>query len=882
MADTTPSAGEAVRSKHADVTGWPSGTVTFLFTTIADGTRLWEQHRTIMPRAVARHEGIVRQAIAARGGVLFKIVGDNLFAAFGDAPSALAAARDAQRSLYQETWQLPVPLRVRMAIHTGASEPRDGDYLGPPLNRTARLLVASHGGQVLLSATTAQLVRDLLPTDAALRDLGAYRLRDLPHPESIYQLVCPDLPADFPPLQAVAAAAPRPQLLATKLYVPRPRPDLVARPRLFAQLDAGLHGVLTLICAPAGFGKTTLLADWLATRTEDRGLRTELGATVPSPQSSFLNTQVAWLSLDAGDNDAVRFWTYAITALDSLRPGVGESALAQLQAPQPPPIEIILTAVVNALSAQAPQLRTASPDVFVLDDYHSITTQAIHQAMSFLIEHLPPSLHLVIATREDPPLALSRLRVRSQMNELRVAQLRFTNEEAEKLLIDSMGLPLSRAEVVPLEARTEGWAAGLQLAALALQDRHDYHGFLTAFTGSNRLVADYLVDEVFARQPAHIQQFLLQTALLDRMCGPLCDAILGIADHGSGVSNTHPIAEPRPLNPDSYSQLIVRELERANLFLVPLDDDRRWYRYHHLFGEMLRHRLARSHPTIVPELYRRASAWFEQQGLPVEAVEYALLARDFDRAARLVDEHGDGMWMHGGLATLLRWLAALPDEVFDTRPRLALNHAFILAVLDYFALAERRLAAAERALHSAPVRDVELLGQAAVVRGSIALQTDMPAEFALSAAREALELLPHSNTTWRGLAGMFLGVAYYAQAGDLAAASQMLLESQRISLEAGDPFGASNAVGHLPIVLEIGGRLRESERLSRKNLQLAGEPFWQGVPLAAYARFGLSRVLYERNQLLEARELLTLAIEQLEAWALKRPLVIASVIMARV
>jgi LuxR family maltose regulon positive regulatory protein len=901
MAGSTPSANEAVRGTNsaAERSGWPSGTVTFLFTDISGSIWLWDQHPQAMPRALARYETLMRQAITAHRGVVFKTTGDSLYAAFAAAPAALAAALAAQRALRAEAWErtgLPSgdSLRVRMAVHTGAAEPRDGDYLGPPLNRTARLLAVAHGGQALLSATTAQLVRDQLPSGVALRELGAYQLKDLSHPEAIHQLVSPDLPSDFPPLQIAGAgaapAAPSLQLLATKLYMPRARPDLVARPRLFARLDAGLHGMLTLVCAPAGFGKTTLLAEWLQ-RNDELGTMNDEEQLQALHRSSLITDRfnVAWLSLDSGDNDPARFWSYAITALDSLHPGMGRSALALLQAPQPPPIETIVTTVLNALSASGSQPHATGPDVFVLDDYHVIETQAIHQAMSFLIEHLPPTLHLVIATREDPPLALARLRARSQLHELRAAQLRFTKAEAAALLIDTMGLPLSDAEITPLEARTEGWAAGLQLAALALQDRKDYRRFLEAFTGSNRFVADYLVDEVFACQPPHLQQFLLQTSILDRMCGPLCDAILlGRTENG------HPQGRPTTDREEpgsqflvlgsgeAYSQLLMQELERANLFLVPLDDDRRWYRYHHLFGEMLRHRLARNEPGMVPELYRRASAWFEQQSLPGEAIEHAILAQDFESAARLVEDHGESVWMHGGLATLLRWLTALPDAAFETRPRLALNHAFILAVMDYFTLAERRLAAAERALYAAPVHDAQLLGQAAVVRGGIALQTDMPVEITLAACRQALELLPQSSATWRGLAEMFLGVGYYAQAGDLAAAAQALTEAHRISINAGDPFGASNLVGHMPIILEIGGRLRESERLSRKNLQLAAEPFWQGVPLAAYARFSLSRVLYEYNELLEARELLTAAIQQVEAWALKRPLVIASVILARV
>ena len=875
----------------------PIGTVTFLFTDIEGSTRLWEQHPAAMRIARARHEALLRQAIVAHGGAVFKTVGDGVFAAFAAAPAALAAALAAQRALAAENWvEDGIPanagLRVRMALHTGAIELRGDDYLGPPLNRAARLLAVGHGGQVLISGATAPLVRDQLPAGVTLRELGSYQLKDLPHPEAIHQLICPDLPADFPPLRTAvdgaSSATQRPQLLATKLYMPRARPDLLARPRLFARLDAGLHGLLTLVCAPAGFGKTTLLASWLATRTEGRGLRTESVAASLSPQSSALSTRVAWVSLDAGDNDPIRFWSYAITALDSFHPGVGVGALNALQSPQPPPIEVVLTAVLNALSARAPQLIATTPDVLVLDDYHVIETLAIHQAVSFLLDHLPPALHLVIATREDPPLALARLRARSQLHELRTARLRFTRAEVAALLIDTMGLPLTEADIPPLEERTEGWVAGLQLAALALQDRPDYRSFLAAFTGSNRFVADYLVDEVFARQPPHTQRFLLQTSILNRMCGPLCDAVLGIENAELKIEKgiaRQDHSEFSILNSqfsDSYSQLILKELERANLFLVPLDDERRWYRYHHLFGDVLRHRLMRSQPEMVPDLYHRASAWFERLGLGGEAIEYAILAQDLDLAACLVDAYGDNVWMHGELATLLRWLTALPDSVFDTRPKLALNHALILTVMDYFPLAERRCAAAERALLAAPVWDAALLGQAAVVRAGIALQSDLPAELTLAAGRQALELLPPSSANWRGLAGLFLGVGYYAQAGNIAAAYQTLVEAERVSLDANDPFGAANSAAHATIVLEIGGRLRESERLSRENIQRATEPFWQGVPLGAYARFSLSRVLYERNDLPAARELLSEAIQQLEAWSLKRPLVIASVVLARV
>jgi LuxR family transcriptional regulator, maltose regulon positive regulatory protein len=868
---------------------FPTGTVTFLFTDIEGSTRLWEQHPQAMRTALVHHDTLLRQPIAAHGGAVFKTVGDGLCAAFAEAPAAITAALAAQRALTSEDWSsrgLPTGLRVRIGLHTGAAERHTDGYLGPLPNRTARLMAAGHGGQVLLSSATASLVRDQLPAGVALRELGRYQLKDLPQPEEIYQLISTDLPAEFPPLRTAAAAAPaaqRPQLLATKLFMPRARPDLVSRPRLFAQLEAGLHGLLTLVCAPAGFGKTTLMADWLAHQGHEMSDRRPGDLPASSVQSPV--SKVAWVSLDAGDNDPARFWSYTITALDSLHPGAGDGAMALLQAPQPPPIDVILTTMLNALSSRTPRPREAGPDLLVLDDYHVIETLAIHQALSFLLDHLPPSLHLVIATREDPPLPLARLRARSQMHELRVARLRFTRAEAAALLIDTMGLPLTDADITPLEERTEGWVAGLQLAALALQDRRDYRNFLAAFTGSNRFVADYLVDEVFARQPTHIQHFLLQTSILDRMCGPLCDAILlgRTENQEPPTDGEEPGSQFSSLGSgEAYSQLIMNELERANLFLIPLDDERRWYRYHHLFGDVLRHRLARSLPEAVPDLYRRASGWFERQALVSEAVEYALLAQDFERTARLVDLHGQNVWMHGGLATLLRWLTALPDEVFETRPKLALNHALILTVLDYFAQAEPRVAAAERALHSAPAPDVDLQGQAAVVRAAIALQTDQPAEITIAAAQQALELLPPSSASWRGLAGLFLGVSYYAQVGDLASAHQTLVEAEQSSLRAGDPFGAANSTAHAAIVFEIGGRLRDSERLSRENLQRAAEPFWQGVPLAGLAGFSLARVLYERNDLHAARDLLVEAIRQVEAWSLKRPFVIACVVLARV
>jgi LuxR family transcriptional regulator, maltose regulon positive regulatory protein len=662
-------------------------------------------------------------------------------------------------------------------------------------------------------------------------------------------------------------------LLMTKLYVPPARPNLVSRPRLLERLQAGLRGKLTLISAPAGFGKTTLVSAWLSARTEGQGLRTEGSGDRLSPQSSVLGTRVGWVALDAGDCDPLRFWRYLIAALDMLVPSVGTAAIGLLEAPRPPPIETVLLPLLNALNA------TPTDMVLVLDDYHVIDTPAIHQSVSFLLDHLPPQLHLIIATRTDPPLLLARLRAHGDLTELRARDLRFTPEEAAVFLTMVMRLPLAADQVAALERRTEGWIAGLQLAALAMRDHGDVTGFISAFTGSNRLVVDYLAEEVINRLPADLQTFLLRTAVLDRMCGALCDAVIADWEPGTGERASDlqfPIPHPQ-------SQMLLEELERANLFIVPLDDTRQWYRYHHLFVDVLRSRLmSTATAEYVATLHRRASTWFEDQGLVAEAVHHALAANDADQAARLVELHGEAVWMHGELATLRRWLTALPDTAFEARPKLALNHAFLLTLLDDFAQSERRLAAAEHALHAAPVPDLALLGQAAVIRTVIALLTDQPAEVTIAAGREALELLPESSAIWRGHASMVLGVGYYAQAGNLELGLQSLAEAQRIGRRAGDPFTAANAAAILSIALEIGGQLRESERLNQHNLQRAAEPFWQGVPLAAYARYGLSRVLYERNDLHTAREYLTEALAQLETWSLKRPMVITCVWLARV
>jgi len=394
---------------------------------------------------------------------------------------------------------------------------------------------------------------------------------------------------------------------------------------------------MTLISAAAGFGKTTLVSEWV----------TDCGRPV------------AWLSLDKGDNDPIRFISYLVTALQSIKAGFGEGLLAALQSPQPPPTESILTALLNEITAVPDNPSTSSGQRFllILDDYHSIDSQPVDQCLTFLVEHLPPQMHLVIVTREDPPLPLARLRVRGQLTELRAADLRFTPAEAADFLNQVMGLNLSDEDVAALEARTEGWIAGLQLAALSMQGQSDPAKFIQSFSGSHRFVLDYLLEEVLERQSREIQNFLLYNSILERLCGPLCEAVLG--------------------TPSGSGQETLEALERANLFLVPLDNERRWYRYHHLFGELLRQRLG--NPNELPEYHLRASAWYEANADLEQAISHALAAKDFEQAARLAEMAWPATFRSYLQNILfLGWMKALPDEIIHTRPVLCAGYAWAL------------------------------------------------------------------------------------------------------------------------------------------------------------------------------------------------------------
>jgi LuxR family transcriptional regulator, maltose regulon positive regulatory protein len=595
------------------------------------------------------------------------------------------------------------------------------------------------------------------------------------------------------------------ELLTTKLYIPRRRPNLVSRPRLIDRLNAGLDKKLTVISAPPGFGKTTLLSDWIPN----------------SPRC------VTWLSLDEGDNDPTRFWAYFISSLQELRSDLGESALALLQSPQAPPITSILTALINDI--------TAFPDLFstVLDDYHMIDSQPIREGLIFLVDHMPKNMHLVITTRVDPPLPLARLRVHDEMTELRANDLRFTAEESAMFLDKAMGLSLSVEEVAALEERTEGWIAGLQIAALSMQGREDLPEHVQSFSGSHRHILGYLAEEVLDRRPKGTLDFLLQTSVLDRLCGPLCDAVTG----GAG------------------GQAILEDMEHANLFIVPLDDEGKWYRYHHLFAEVLQARLRQNQPELPPQLHLRASEWYEDHGLLIEAILHALAGGAAVKAAQLIDKNRWALLGRGEANTLQRWLDELPPEILRKRPGLSLAYAWILSLLEQPETIEAHLQAAEHALSEKstqtpqePVENEEALrGEIATLRAEIALsRSDTP--LAIVLCRQALALLPEDHILMRGVTTYFLGHAE-KRSGSMVAAEQAYIEASDLGLQNDNLLLALYALANLSSIQIAMGRLKEAARTSQQILEITAERQRQSWPVAGLAYQGLGKLYYEWNDL---------------------------------
>ncbi len=592
-------------------------------------------------------------------------------------------------------------------------------------------------------------------------------------------------------------------ILATKLYIPSPPPRLVSRPHLLERLNEGLSAgrKLTLISAPAGFGKTTLVSEWIAN----------------------CGRPVAWLSLDEGDNDPARFISYLVKALQTIQAEIGEGLLAVLQSPQPLQIETILTILLNEISIIPGHF------VLILDDYHSIDSQAVDQSLAFLVEHQPPQMHLVIATREDPQLPLARYRARGQLTELRAVDLRFSPSEAADFLNQVMGLELSAENIATLETRTEGWIAGLQLAAISMQGHPDATSFIQSFTGSHRFVMDYLLEEVLHQQSEDVQAFLLHTSILDHMCGPLCEAILR-APAGSG-------------------QETLEYLERANLFIVPLDNERRWYRYHHLFAELLRqrlHELYPQQPDSVAEYHIRASQWYEDNVLEIEAFNHAAAANDIERAERLIIGGGIPQHSRAAVTAVFDWLDSLPKTVLDAKPWLWVMSATLALIAGQTTSVEEKLQAAEKALQNTDLDDKtrDLIGQIATVRATLALAHYQP-EAMITQAHRALEYLYPDNLPFRSRAFRTLGFAYQFQ-GDRAAARQAYTEAKAIRQAPGNISITVLATTGLGNVQESENQLYLAAETYRCSLQLLSD---QSPPNADQEFIGLARIFYEWNDL---------------------------------
>lgn len=662
-------------------------------------------------------------------------------------------------------------------------------------------------------------------------------------------------------------------LLTTKLYVPPLQPGLVSRPYLLKRLVAGQRCKLTLISAPVGFGKTTLLVEWLYGQTSDSDPNLRASASLPTPLASPFEMRaggqanpyssipgVAWLSLDENDNDPARFWTYVIAALQTIRPGIGEAALAILHAPEPQPDEDVLTMLINDIAA------ADLTGILVLDDYHLITTPAIHHSLTYWLDHLPPRLHLVIASRADPPLPLARLRARGQLAELRAADLLFSPAEVTTYLNEVMDLRLSAEDVQTLAARTEGWIASLYLAALSLQRRADKHTFVATFAGSDRYIVDYLVTEVLHQQPPHLQAFLRQTAILDRLNGSLCDAVTG-GDDG---------------------QAILEHLGQANLFIIPLDRQREWYRYHHLFADLLRYHLSQSAgPQDIAQLHSRASNWYERRGLIDEAVHHALAAADLARLADLIEAHALTTIFASNALTVLTWLQVLPEELIRSRPHLGVARAWAWV----FEPApperiEQELQAIEQGAGAVDSMLSEWLAcHLTAIRAFLARLYGQDAHQAVRLSRQILDCLPGDNTLLRSAVTMNLGFAYL-RLGQLKPARRAFMAASRLgqTSEGNYLYVTLIAIHRQAYILNKQGCLHQALAICREALTTVVEPAarrGRPVPIAGAIYLCLGNILLEWNDLPGAAAALSKGVDLLKLTGSRRLQVHGCASMAR-
>jgi LuxR family maltose regulon positive regulatory protein len=631
---------------------------------------------------------------------------------------------------------------------------------------------------------------------------------------------------------------PSKHLLLTKFYIPPRRSNHITRPRLVDLLNGGLDKTLILVSAPAGYGKSTLVSSWL----KETGISS------------------AWLSLDAGDNDPFRFLQYLLTAIQPVAPGIGGNLGDMLQSMQPAQFENVINLLTNELASDSDQF------VLVLDDFHLINSEAVINIVLYLIEHLPYQKHLALLTRIDPPLPLSRLRVRNQLVDIRADQLRFTRNEIASFLNDVVGLTLSADDLSAMETRTEGWIAGLQLAALSMQSSKDIHAFVSAFTGSHHYVMDYLVEEVLRLQPRKVSDFLLQTSILDHMCGPLCESVINV--------NTE--------EPVNGTEMLVA-LERMNLFVIPLDDERRWYRYHHLLADVLRKHLEQHYPQLLPELHRRASQWYEQNGLTSDAIQHSLTAGDQDRAIQIIEQNGALLLIRGELSNLPNWIKAVESRS-QTRPWMYIFKAWLLVLAGPSDQVEEMLLIAEKLISSLePDIGIQIMqGAIATVRSW--LSNDKGEMYpAASFARQALDCLPDIDLVSRSLrtvATALLGDAN-SMNGELEYARQAYTDAKRIGQAAGDVHLVILVNSNLANILMEQGLLHQAAEIYTETLQMATRPDGKKLVTAARVYEELSQISYEWNHLETAMEQVDRSIELCKQWGNMGHLAVASLRLAR-
>lgn len=615
-------------------------------------------------------------------------------------------------------------------------------------------------------------------------------------------------------------------ILKTKLHIPPVPSALVPRPRLMSRLDDGFQGRLVLVSAPAGFGKTSLLAEWAHLRED--------------------NILISWIHLDSGDNDLIQFMRYLIASLGTYQENLGDAAIAGLDAIPPVPVEALLTSLINDVDALDRQL------VLVLDDYHLVDTQDIHQVLDFLLENMPAKMCLALTTRSDPPLALHRLRARGQMTEIRASDLRFNRQEAHAMLVAILKKPISTDQVDSLDRRLEGWAAGWQMVALSMQGVDDLGEFVSSFSSSHRFIMDYLAEEIYNQQPPNVQMFLLGTSILDRLSGSLCDAVL------AGLAWMH---EGRQ---EEYSaQQILESLEKSNLFLHPMDDERVWFRYHRLFANLIRQRLRQTWPEEIRGLQMRASNWFADHGYYDEAFQYALAADDYEAAITIVENQGLHMLKEGSLATILHWCERLPNDLIKERPRLNVIYAWALLLTSRQVDIEEYLVAAE-SIKDVAVDENELRGEIAAIRAYDASRRE-DIDLAREQARLALQLLPEDGYSVRSVVSFVLGGVYYLS-GDMSGAYEAMREASWNGERSGNVHVAVSALNIAASILVNQGELVDAQQTYTRALELGAGRDGKPLPFTASIYGGLARLHLTQMELQKAGEYAQIGLDLGEKW----------------